>query len=150
MSRIHSTLIALLIGAAATAGLYAAVHTAQLGQKAPASSVSAHVLASRQAKLAAWRHSLDATRAKRPPALPKLPHFAPVRAQPAPAPAAVTAPPPVTYVQAPTVVKYEHSPAPTTTTSTTSWTEDESGDDDSGDDSSGDDGGDDGDSGGGD
>ena len=151
MSRIHSTLIALLIGAAATAGLYAAVHTAQLGQKAPAQSVSSHILASRQAKLVAWRHSLDAVRSKRPPALPKLPHFAPVRTQPAPAPSVVTAPPPpVTYVQAPTVVKYEHAPAPTTTTSTASSTEDESGDDDSGDDSSGDDGGDDGDSGGGD
>jgi hypothetical protein len=140
MSRIHSTLIALLIGAAATAGCYAAVRTAQLGQKAPAPSVSPQVVASRQAKLVAWRHSLDATRAKRPPALPKLPHFAPVRAQPAPAPWVATAPPPVTYAQAPTVVKYEHSPAPTTTTSTTSWTDDDSGDD-SGDDSSGDDGG---------
>jgi hypothetical protein len=139
MSRIHSTLIALLIGAAATAGLYAAVRTAQLGQKTPAPSVSPHVLASRQAKLVAWRHSLDATRAKRPPALPKLPHFAPVRAQPAPAPApsVAPAPTPVTYVQAPTVVKYEHSPAPTTTTSTTSWKDDGSGDD-SGDDGSGD------------
>jgi hypothetical protein len=140
MNRIHSTLIAFLIGAAATAGLYAAVNTVRLGQNAPAPSVSAHVIAARQAKLAAWRHSLVAARRKRPPALPKLPHFAPARAQPAAAPSMATAPPPVTYVQAPTVVKYEH--ASTTTPTTTS-----SNDDNSGDDGSGDDGGD---SGGGD
>ena len=148
MSRIHSTLIALVIGAAATAGLYAAVHTVQLGQKAAAPSVSAHDLASRQAKLAAWSRSLHATLAKRPPALPKLPHFAPVAAQPLRRRAVETAQPPVTYVQAPTVVKYKHAPAPTTTTTTTSWSDDESGDDGSDDDGGSDDGG--GDSGGGD
>ena len=130
MARLHSTLIAFVIGAAATAGLYAAVHTVRLGQKAHAPSVSAHDLASRQAKLASWRRSLAAARAKRPPKLPKLPHFAPVAAQPAPPPSVATARPHVTYVQAPTVVKYEHAPATTTTTSTTSWSDD--GSDDSG------------------
>jgi hypothetical protein len=135
MSRLHSTLIALLIGLAATAGLYAAVRTAQLGQKAPAPSISARDVALRQAKLAAWSRSLHATLAKHPPALPKLPHFAPVATPPPapPPPAVATAQPPVTYVQAPTVVKYQHAPAPTTTTSTTSWSDDGSGDDSSGD-----------------
>ena len=150
MNRIHSTLIALVIGAAATAGLYAAVQTVRLGQKAPAPSMSPRVLASRQAKLVAWSRSLHATLAKRPPALPKLPHFAPVPTQPAPAPApapsVAPAPAPVTYVQAPTVVKYKHATAAPTTTTTSSWSDDGSGDDGSGD--GGGDGG--GDSGGGD
>ena len=135
MNRIHSTLIALVIGAAATAGLYAAVQTVRLGQKAPAPSVSPRDLASRQAKLVAWSRSLHATLAKRPPALPKLPHFAPVPTQPAPAPAPAPSvaptPAPVTYVQAPTVVKYKHATSATTTT-TSSWSDDGSSDDGSG------------------
>src|SRR4051812_45063026 len=125
MNRIHSTLIAVLIGAAAAAGLYAAVHTVRLGEKAPASSVSAHDLASRHAKLAAWGPSLEAARAKRPPALPKLPHFAPVAARSAAPPTVATAQPDVTYVRAPTVVKYEHEPTPATTTPTNSWSDDD-------------------------
>jgi hypothetical protein len=131
MSRLHSTLIALLIGTAATTGMYAAVHTVQLGQKAAVPTVPAHVLAARKAKLAAWHRSLHATLAKRPPKLPKLPRFAPVAAQPAPPPPPVpTAQPHVTYVQAPTVVQYKHAPvAKTTTTSNASWSDDGSGDD---------------------
>lgn len=128
MSRIHSTLIALVIGCAATAGLYATVHTVRLGQKVPAPSISARDLASRQAKLEAWRRSLRATLAKRPPALPKLPHFAPVPAAPAAPPSVATAPPPVTYVRAPTVVKYKHASGTATGTSTGSWSDDGSSD----------------------
>lgn len=137
MSRLHSTLIALLIGAAATAGLYAAVHTVRLGQTAAKPSVSTRDLAARTAKLVAWRHSLHAALAKRPPKLPKLPHYAPV---PAPAPAApvATAPPPVTYVQAPTVVRYRHATSSATSKSTSSWSDDSSGDGGSGDDGGGD------------
>jgi hypothetical protein len=141
MNRIHSTFIALVICAAATVGLNAAVRTVRLGQT-PAAPISAHDLAARHAKLDAWGHSLDAALTKRPPALPKLPHYAPVRAQPAQAPSTVTAPPPVTYVHAPTVVEYEHAPARTSTTSRS--------DDDSSDDTSEDDGSDDGGSAGGD
>src|SRR4051812_14437872 len=118
MTRIHSTLIALVIGAAATAGLYAATKTVHLGQTAAAPSVSAHELAARRAKLGAWRRSLLAARAKRPPALPKLPHFPPVLARAVGSLPPVAAQPQVTYVQAPEVVRYEHAPpAPTTTTS---------------------------------
>ena len=128
MNRIHSTLMALVIGAAATAGLYAVTKTAQLGQKAAVPSVSVRGVASRQAKLDTWRRSLDAARAKRPPALPKVPHFTPVPARPAsPSPAA--AQPRVTYVQAPPVVKFERGPAPPTTRETSSWSDDESSDD---------------------
>ena len=135
MNRIHSTLIALVVAVAAAVGAYAAVHTVRLGQKAPAPSVSRHAVAVRQAKLVAWRRSLEAALAKRPPTLPKLPHFAPV---PAPAPAApnvVAAPPPVTYVQALPVVHYRHEPSTYPATSG-------SGDDGPSDDNSGDGGGD--------
>jgi hypothetical protein len=128
MNRIHSTLIALVVAAATGAGAYAAVHTVRLGQKAQAPAVSPHAAAVRQAKLVAWHHSLEAALAKRPPKLPKLPHFAPV---PSPAPAAppvVTASsPPVTYVQAPPVVKYQHAPSTSHTPASGS------GDDNSGD-----------------
>lgn len=139
MSRIHATLIALVISAGATGVVYAGVATAHLGQASAASTVPAKQLAARQAKLAAWRHSLKAALAKRPPALPKLPHFAPVHVQAAAAPAApvvaavaphATVKPHVTYVKPPPVVKYEPAPATTTTTTTTtsSWSDD--GDDD--------------------
>ena len=142
MNRIHSTLIAIVIGAAAAAGLYAAVNTIHLGQKSAVPSISARDVAARQAKLTTWRHSLDAALSKRPPALPKLPHFAPVSA-PAVAPSsAATAQPRVTYVRPPEVVRYEHEPPPaTTTTATTSWSDDESDDDGSTDDSGDDAGG---------
>jgi hypothetical protein len=150
MTRIHSTLIAILIGTSATVGLSAAVHTVQLGQKAAAPAVSAEVLAARKAKLAAWRHSLHATLAKHPPMLPKLPHFAPVvAAQPVAAPSAPVQAAPqqhVTYVRPPAVVKYKKPAAPPVTTTTTTTS---SGDDGSGDDG-GHDGGGDGGSGGGD
>jgi hypothetical protein len=130
MSRIHSTLIALVLGTAATVGLYAGVHTVRLGQKALAPSVSAR-------DLAAWGHSLHATLAKHPPALPKLPHYAPVRAQQAPPPSVAIAQPHGTYVHAPTVVQYKQTAAPPTTTTTGSWSDDGSGDGSDGGDSGG-------------
>ena len=147
MSRIHSTFVALLIGATAAAGFYAAVQTVRLGQKAPAPSVSPRYVASRQAKLQAWSRSLHATLSKRPPSLPKLPHFSPVAAQPVAAPVSAPAPAAtpqqhVTYVKAPTVVTYKHAPAPpTTTTTTTTWSDDGSDDDGGGGDDGGHDGG---------
>jgi hypothetical protein len=137
MTRIAATLIAVVIGAAATAGLNAAVHSVRLGQKEPAPAVSARDLAARQAKLAAWSRSLHATLARRPPALPKLPHFAPVSA-PTPTPPVSAARPPVTYVQAPTIVRYEHSPPATPATTTGSGDDGSSDDDGSGDDGEGD------------
>lgn len=125
MSRLHSTLVALVLGAATAAGLFAAVQTVQLGQKVSAPKTVALAprdLAFRQAKLDRWSKSLRRQRAKRPPALPKLPKFAPVpHAAPAPAqaaPAAPTAAAPVRYVRARAVVKYRHgSPPPASTTS---------------------------------
>ena len=147
MSRLHSTLLALILGTVATAGLFAAVQTVQLGQRASASKpkVAVRELASRQAKLDRWSRSLRREQAKRPPSLPKLPKFAPVAA-PAAVPA-TSAAPPVKYVQARPVVKYRRASRPPTTTTTQSQSSsDEEGDssDDSSqsDDPPGDDGGD--------
>jgi uncharacterized membrane protein YgcG len=148
MSRIHSTLIALVVAAAAAAGLVAAVQTVRLGQSAPAArpaTVPAHEIALREAKLARWGNSLHRALAKRPPALPKVPHYKPVAIPAAPsAPIAATQPAAsasgVTYVRPPTVVKYKRRPASPTTTTTGGWQDD--GGDGSG--SGGDDGGGDG------
>lgn len=130
MNRIHSTLIAFVLGGAVTAGAYAAVHTVRLGQKAVASTIYTHAVAARQAKLVAWHRSLKAALAKRPPALPKLPHFAPVHAPATPV-AAAPASPPVTYVQPPPVVAYKHA-VTKTTSSGSGEHEDSGGENDSG------------------
>jgi hypothetical protein len=125
MSRLHSTLVALVLGAAAAAGLFAAVHTVRLGQKVSAPKPAAPEIASRQAKLARWSRSLREARAKHPPTLPKLPRFAPVQtaATPVAAPA-----PQVTYVRPQPVVKYQRASRSTQTTTTTatrsSWSDD--------------------------
>ena len=117
MSRLHSTLVALVLGAAAAAGLFAAVHTVRLGQKVSAPKPAATgVFASRQAKLARWSRSLRKARAKHPPTLPKLPRFAPVQTPAAPV---VAAAPQVKYVQPPPVVKYRRASRSAKTTTTT-------------------------------
>jgi hypothetical protein len=135
MSRLHSTLVAFILGGAAAAGLFAAVHTVRLGQNvsaAKAAPVAARKIAARQAKLDRWSRSLQKARAKRPPALPRLPKFKPVQSPPAapaaapPPAAAVAAAPQVKYVR-PTVVRYRHassSPKTSTTTSRSSWSDD--------------------------
>lgn len=143
MSRLHSTLVALVLGAAACAGFFAAVHTVRLGQKASVAKpvpVAARELAARRAKLTRWSHSLEQARTKRPPALPKLPEFAPVQTSQAATPAsgaapAPTAPPPVEYVQPQQVIKYRRASAPaaaTTSGTTESWSDDSGGSDDGG------------------
>lgn len=123
MSRLHTTLVALVLGAATAAGLFAAVRTVQLGQKTSApetAPLAARDLASRQAKLDRWSMSLRQQRAKQPPALPKLPKFAPVKTSPpvaaAPAASPAAAAPQVSYVR-PTVVKYRHASASKSMTS---------------------------------
>jgi hypothetical protein len=132
MSRLHSTFVALVLGAAASAGLFAGVHTVRLGQKtSPAASTnSAQQIASRQAKLARWSQSLRDARAKHPPALPKIPKFAPVpAASAAPAAAQAAAAPPVRYVRPRAVVKYRHASKSPQTTTATQWSDDGSGSD---------------------
>ena len=135
MSRLHSTLIALVLGSIAVAGLFAGVKTVRLGQKvsAPTHPVAARELASRQAKLDRWSRSLRAQRAKRPPALPKVPRFAPVpsaqapaQAAPIAAPAASSVAPQVRYVRPKPVVEYQRAAAKSSTTTTQqSWSDDD-------------------------
>lgn len=135
MSRLHSTLIALVLGSAAFAGFFAAVHTVRLGQTTAASSqstVAARELAARRAKLDRWSRSLEQARKKRPPALPRVPKFAPVQAPAAPSAtpvaataAATSASPPVKYVQPPPVVEYRQAQPATTSTAPaqSSWSD---------------------------
>ena len=136
MSRLHSTLIALVLGSVAAAGLFAGVKTVRLGQKVsrPTHPVAARELAFRQAKLDRWSRSLWAQRAKRPPALPKFPKFAaPVSSQaaaPAASTAATTSPTtaPVKYVRPRPVVSYQRPAAKSSTTATStgqSWPDDD-------------------------
>jgi hypothetical protein len=128
MSRLHSTLIALVLGSVAAAGLFAGVKTVRLGQKVSAAThpVAARELALRQAKLDRWSRSLRAQQAKRPPALPRVPKFAPVSARQAAAPeaspvapAASPVTPPVTYVRPKPVVEYQRAAGKSTTATST-------------------------------
>jgi hypothetical protein len=136
MTRLHSTLVAFVLGAAAATGLFAMSRTIRLGQGAAAAqpALVARELASRQAKLARWSHSLEQARAKHPPALPKIPKFAAVHIPPAaPAAPAAAAAPQVTYVRPSAVVKYKHATAPHTSTgSSKSASSDDGGSDDGG------------------
>jgi hypothetical protein len=121
MSRLHSTLVAFVLGAAAATGLFAIVRTARLGQSvaAPQTALIARELAARHATLARWSRSLQQAKAKHPPALPKIPKFAPVHAPPAPAApsaAPVAAASQVTYVRPRAVVEYRHASKPQTST----------------------------------
>ena len=74
MKRIHTLFIALMLGAAAAAGLLAATRTVDIGQAASPKPASAQALAARAAKLDRMQHSLQNALAKRPPKLPKVPH----------------------------------------------------------------------------
>jgi hypothetical protein len=150
MSRLHSTFVALVLAAATSVGLFAAVHTVQLGQKvaAPRSApVAARDLASRQARLDRWSKSLQRERVKHPPALPKLPKFAPVQApqagpaSPAATAAATASAPQVRYVRPRPVVRYRHaSPSAKTSASSQSSSSDDGGSDDGATGGAGDDG----------
>jgi uncharacterized membrane protein YgcG len=144
MSRLHSTLVAFVLGVAAATGLFALVRTVRLGQTAASThpALIARELAVRRAKLAHWSRSLEHARAKHPPALPKIPKFAPVQIPPAAAPAAApvaAATPQVTYVRPKAVVTYRRASAPHTSTgsSKVSGSDDGGSDDGGGGDSGG-------------
>ena len=129
MSRLHSTLIALVLGSVAAGGLFAGVKTVRLGQKVSTQThpVAARELAFRQAKLDRWSRSLRAQRAKRPPALPDVPKFAPVATPHAGAPAASPAASAassgaaqVRYVRPKPVVEYQRAAGTSPATATPS------------------------------
>jgi hypothetical protein len=74
MKRMHTLFIALMLGAAAAAGLLAATRTVDIGRAASPAQPSAQALAARAAKLDRMQHALQKALAKRPPKLPKVPH----------------------------------------------------------------------------
>ena len=74
MKRIHTLFIALMLGAAAAAGLLAATRTVDLGRATSPNPASAQAIAARSAKLDRTERALQAALAKRPPKLPKVPH----------------------------------------------------------------------------
>lgn len=141
MSRLHSTLVAFVLGVAAATGLFAIGRTVRLGQTvaAPKPALIARELAARRAKLTRWSHSLQQARAKHPPALPKIPKFAPVHIPPAapPAASAAAATSQVTSVRPRAVVTYRHASAPHTSTGSSKPSSSDDGRSDGGDDSSG-------------
>jgi uncharacterized membrane protein YgcG len=112
MSRLHSTLVAFVIGAAAATGLFAMVRTVRLGQTVavPKPALIAREIAARRAKLARWSRNLERARAKHPPALPEIPPAAP------PAAPVAAATPKVTSVRPRAVVTYRHASAAHTST----------------------------------
>jgi hypothetical protein len=73
MKRVHTLFIALMLGAAASAGVLAATRTVDLGQAASPNPASAQAIAARSAKLDQLERSLQQALAKRPPELPKVP-----------------------------------------------------------------------------
>jgi len=74
MKRIHTLFIALMLGAAAAAGLLAATRTVDLGRATSPNPASAKAIAARSAKLDRTERALQAALAKRPPNLPEVPH----------------------------------------------------------------------------
>ena len=155
MGRKHALVLSLAVAACVVTGASAALKTVHLGATAATPPhVADSVIAARSAKLDRFAASLAHARRSRPPALPQVPHFAPVAmpTPPAPAPAASTPAPaavsdPSTTVapakRHPKVVYVRPAPVVTTVQATTTATpatgDDE--DDDSGESDGHDDGG---------
>lgn len=79
MRSTHRITLAVALAVSAVAGTAAASQTVHLGADAKeAPPISAKVLAAQKAKLAAADRSIDTALAARPPALPKVPEFAPL------------------------------------------------------------------------
>ena len=95
MRMIHTLVVALAVGAAGVAGVYAASHTVRLGPTATAATVSDAEIAQREQTLAQSERQLRQALARRRPALPPLPRFKPVHAPktpPPPAPRVIVVP----------------------------------------------------------
>lgn len=110
MQRANAFVIALLLGAAVVIGSVAALKTAELNGASAKPAVSSQALAKRSARLDRAEIALRKALSRRPPKLPKVPHFSPVATQAASAPVAAPSPPVVRYVRpAPIVVTTHHS-----------------------------------------
>jgi hypothetical protein len=139
MGRKHALAISALLAGCVGAGAAAAMKTVHLGAAAAKPPhVADAVIAAQQAKLDRYAATLEKARKARPPALPRVPHYAPV-VIPAPqtarnlasAPASApkpAAPPPVKYVRPPPIVQTVQAPpqAPP------AWSGDDGGGDDGG------------------
>ena len=109
MHRSNAALIALLLGAAVVVGSVAALRTAELKGASAKPAVAARVIARRNARLDRAEIALRKALARRPPRLPRVPHYTSVSA-PGPASAPAPAPPVIRYVRpAPIVVTVHHA-----------------------------------------
>jgi hypothetical protein len=111
MSKVHITVIASLLAAAAILGAVATTHTVKLG--AANHAAAANTIVSRTKQLDKFEASLRQALAKKPPALPTVPAAsatlsAASRAAAAPAPAAA-AQPRVIYRRPPAIVVVRHT-----------------------------------------
>jgi hypothetical protein len=73
MSRVHATILALLLGLAAVAGTFGALSTSSLGLAAEQASVSDAEIAAREAALDRAERRLERAAKRRPPQLPPVP-----------------------------------------------------------------------------
>ena len=112
MSRLHGLIVSLLLAGGVTAGALAATRTIHLGQAAAATpKVADSVVVSRRAQLDTFETSLHKADAAKPPALPKIPKFAPVTiptVPPPPAPVRTAAPAPQPAPAKPAAPKVNH------------------------------------------
>jgi hypothetical protein len=102
MHKLHITLVAGLLTAAAVLGTFAATHTISLGAT-HTRTTNANVLA-RAKQLSRFEASLHRALAKKPPALPAVPTTPAVRQQPGTAPQ-----PRVIYRRPPAIVVVRHA-----------------------------------------
>jgi hypothetical protein len=77
----HTLFVALILGAAVAAGLFAATRTVDLGRAASTPHVSDRAVAERTAKLDRLEGSLQIALARRPPKLPRVPEVSASRGQ---------------------------------------------------------------------
>lgn len=111
MRSTHRITLAVALAVSAAAGTAAATQTVHLGADATeAPMLSASQLASQKAKLAAADRSIDSALAARPPALPKVPKFAPL-GEPSVPPVVVTRVIPVASAAADTYDEADDGPA---------------------------------------
>ena len=116
MKTIHAVFIALLLGAAAALGGFAATRTVTgtQAQAAKAPAASATFVASRSARLDHWQRQLQRALHRPLPKLPRLAHFPRVPVPAAPAPAFAAQSTAAAPAQAPRTI-YVHAKAPPAT-----------------------------------
>ncbi len=107
MQRANAVIIALFLGTAVVVGSVAALKTAELKSASAKPAISNRTIARRNARLDRAEIALRKALARRPPKLPRVPHFAPVATQAASTPVAAPAPT-VRYVRPAPIVVTTH------------------------------------------